>query len=149
MNYLLNNMELFSFIYNIYLKVKTFWKKIYNKSLLDMNHVSDIIFLLQMHKWQTSFDTKQPYCSPVNKSIYSCTSMNILTAVSLDNILKSLRLLFLTLKTFVHANPPIFYTRFTQNFADWFITIWCGRSWARVPIRSNQRLYNWYWLLLR
>ena len=74
MNYLLNNMELIYFIYNIYLKVKTFWKKIYNKSLLDMNHVSDIIFLLQMHKWQTSFDTKQPYCSPVNKSIYSCTS---------------------------------------------------------------------------
>jgi hypothetical protein len=29
---------------------------------------------IYMHKWQTSFDTKQPYCSPVNKSIYSCTS---------------------------------------------------------------------------
>ena len=25
----------------------------------------------------------------------------------------------------------------------------CGRSWVRAPVRSIQRLYNWYWLFLR
>jgi len=25
----------------------------------------------------------------------------------------------------------------------------CGRSWVRAPIGSNQRLSNWYLLLLR
>jgi len=24
----------------------------------------------------------------------------------------------------------------------------CGRPWVRAPIRSNQRLWNWYVLLL-
>jgi len=31
---------------------------------------------------------------------------------------------------------------------SWHARLECGRSWVRVPISSNQRLYNWYLLLL-